>query len=376
MGPLETAATRGTVLAPLSIMVRNASRGCLRVAVLSLEADTSASWYVRILSPMAVLRQRIELLLGADREGANVSVDLDVIDRADLVLIQRLFPARATWPVIESVIQSGKRIVYEAEDFLLDPDRTDPDYLRSRLCRPYISDLMRAADAVIVPTAALREAYSAYSDSIHVIPYLINDSLWGRPVREPTGAVGVGFLGRPNDEGNLALIEDAVLAVHGRLRERIRLVLIGCCTPKLAAISGVQVLPEPVDYPARAKALREAGIDLALAPMRETTFNRCKGGLCWLEYSACGAAGIYTDLAGIREAVTNGSTGLLVGPSPEEWSKAIENLVLDQHQRVSLARAAQEDVFSRYTIAAGAARLAETLELVARPPAWPRQAGA
>lgn len=357
-------------------MVRKTLRGCLRIAVLSLEAETSVSWYVRILSPMAVLRQRIELLLGAHREGTNVSVDLDVIDGADLVLIQRLFPARATWPVIESLIQSGKRIVYEAEDFLLEPDRTDPDYLRARLCRPYIIDLMRAADAVIVPTIALREAYSAYSDAIHVIPHLVNGSLWERPVREPTGAVGVGFLGRPSDEANLALIEDAMLAVHDRLRERIRLALIGCGTPKLAAISGVQILPEPVDYPARAKALREAGIDLALAPMCDTPFNRCKGGLCWLEHSACGAAGIYTDLAGIRESVTDGSTGLLVGPSPEEWSKAIENLVLDPPRRIALARAAQQEILSRHTIAAGAARLAETLELVAEPSAWPRQAGA
>lgn len=342
---------------------------CLRVAVLSLEAETSASWYVRILAPMAALRHRIELLLGACREGANVSVDLDIIDHADLVLVQRLFPARATWAVIESLIQSGKPLVYEAEDALLDPDRADPDYLRTRLCRPYIIDLIRSAHAVIVPTAALRHAYSDYSESIHVVPHSLNESLWLRPVQEPVGPVVVGFLGCPSDVGNLALIEDSLLTAYDRLRDQIRLVFIGCVTPKLAAIPGMQVLPEPMDYPARAGALREAGIDLALAPLRDTAMNRCRGGLSWLEYSACGSAGIYSDLAGIRESVTDGRTGLLAGSSSVEWSRAIETLVRDPQQRTSLARAAQEEVLSRHAIGAGAARLAETLEVVAKPTA-------
>jgi glycosyltransferase involved in cell wall biosynthesis len=317
---------------------------------------------------MAALRDRIEFFLGASRDGTNVSIDLDVIDGADLVLVQRLFPTRATWSVLESILESEKPVVYETEDLLLDPDRTDPEYLRMRLCRPYIIDFLRNADAVTVATSALREEFSTYTQSVHVIPDLVHESLWTKPVRRPAGPVVLGFSGRPSDESNLELIEEALLDVHTRLRDQIGFVFIGCGTAKLARIPGARVLPEPPDYPVRARAVREAGIDIALAPLVDTSFNRCKGRLHWLEYSACGIAGIYADLPGYRESVTHGRTGLLVGPSPQEWAKAIEELVLDRELQISIARSAQQQVLSRHTIAAGASRLAQILEAVAHPP--------
>jgi hypothetical protein len=54
---------------------------CLRVAVLSLEPEMSESWYLWVLAPMAALRDRVELLLGARQEGCKVSIDPQLIDR-------------------------------------------------------------------------------------------------------------------------------------------------------------------------------------------------------------------------------------------------------------------------------------------------------
>ena len=169
------------------------AKGCLRIAILSLEPETSTSWYGRILTPFAALRDRIEFFLGAVSKGANVSVDLDVIDSADLVLVQRLFPTRATWSVLESILDSKKPVVYETDDLLLNPDRTDPEYLRTRLCKPYIIDLVSAADAVTVATSALCDAFRAYASSIHVIPDFVHEPLWMNAVRGPVGPVVLGF---------------------------------------------------------------------------------------------------------------------------------------------------------------------------------------
>jgi glycosyltransferase involved in cell wall biosynthesis len=233
-----------------------------------------------------------------------------------------------------------------------------------RLCKPYIIDLLGAANAVTVSTSALRDAFSAYTSSVHVIPDFVHEPLWTNSVRGPVGPVVLGFSGHPGDETNLELIEGALLEVHARFRDRIGFVFIGCATPRLAQIPGARVLPEPPDYPTRALAVRDAGVDIALAPLVDTPFNRCKGRLRWLEYSACGITGIYADLPGYRESVTHGRTGLLVGPSPQEWEKAIEELVMDRERQISIARSAQQEVLSRHTVAAGASRLVETLESV------------
>ncbi|MCH8925869.1 MAG: glycosyltransferase, partial [Proteobacteria bacterium] len=166
-----------------------------------------------------------------------------------------------------------------------------------------------------------------------VLPELLHASLWAQPIREPSTTPTIGFLGQASDAANLALIEDALVNVSTRLGSRVRFVFIGCVTPTLAALPGVRVLPEPLDYPARARVMHEAGLDIALAPLRDTAFNRCKGRLRWLEYSAAGAAGIYSDLPGIRESVSPGRTGLLVGSAPEAWASALEQLALDDPGR-------------------------------------------
>ena len=84
---------------------------------------------------------------------------------------------------------------------------------------------------------------------------------------------------------------------------------------------------------------------------------------------------IYSDLPGIRESVSPGKTGLLVGSSPEAWASAIEELVLNPEQRATIARTAQSEVLSRHTVEAGAQGLAETLEAVAKDP-YPSAASA
>jgi hypothetical protein len=315
----------------------------LRVAVLSLEPETSESWYVRILAPMAILQDRIELLLGARREGSKVSIDPEAIESADVVLVQRFFPTRATWSELGSVIDSGKPVVYDTDDLLIEPDRTQCDYLRARLCTPYMADLMRAAATATVSSAALRDATAPYASSIRVVPDFVHAPLWQRPVRDPAHSVVIGFSGQASEAANLALIEEALLEVHAKLGDRVRFAFLGCATPALVRLAGARVLPEPTDYPSRARAVCEARIDIALLPLADTAFNRCRSHRRWLEYSAAGIAGVYADLPGQRESLVRGRTGLLVGTAPQDWAQAIEELATDAGRRCAIARAAQAD---------------------------------
>ena len=80
----------------------------LRVAILSIEPQDSAAWFVRVLTPLAALTDRIEPLLAAAREGTRVSIDPSAIQAADRVPVQRLFPTRAISPFFRRA-GSGRR---------------------------------------------------------------------------------------------------------------------------------------------------------------------------------------------------------------------------------------------------------------------------
>ncbi len=70
------------------------------------------------------------------------------------------------------------------------------------------------------------------------------------------------------------------------------------------------------------------GLDIGLAPLLPSGFNRCRSDVKFLEYASRGAAGIYTDLEPYRDSVVDGETGLLYR-TPEELVQCLDRLAGD-----------------------------------------------
>ena len=52
-------------------------------------------------------------------------------------------------------------------------------------------------------------------------------------------------------------------------------------------------------------------LDIGLAPLLPTSYNRCRSDIKFLEYASCGVVGIYADLEPYRTSVVQGETGFL-----------------------------------------------------------------
>jgi hypothetical protein len=102
--------------------------------------------------------------------------------------------------------------------------------------------------------------------------------------------------------------------------------------------------------------LSESRIDIGLAPLHDTPFNRAKSDIKYLEYSAVGAATIASPVAPYQASVRH-DRGILVTPNtPEAWSRAILRLVEDTRLRQKLAVNAHEWVRSERSIEATATK--------------------
>ena len=91
--------------------------------------------------------------------------------------------------------------------------------------------------------------------------------------------------------------------------------------------------------------------DIALAPLRESQFNQCKSDIKFLDYSAIGAAGIYSHGPAYETTVRHEETGLLVDGVTEAWVDALETLLADGRYRNRLARNASEYLWGQRTLA-------------------------
>jgi colanic acid/amylovoran biosynthesis glycosyltransferase len=87
-----------------------------------------------------------------------------------------------------------------------------------------------------------------------------------------------------------------------------------------------------------------------------------------MEAMACGRPVVATAIAGVRELVRDGETGLLVTPGrPEELSRAIASLLRGPDLRARLVDAAREHVSREYDVDRSAGKLEELFSALLRP---------
>jgi glycosyltransferase involved in cell wall biosynthesis len=92
-------------------------------------------------------------------------------------------------------------------------------------------------------------------------------------------------------------------------------------------------------------------VDVALAPLKETTFNKCKSELKIIEAAAMGKALIASDVYPYNEILRHGENALVVKESRKrDWYKAIKTLTNDADMRQSLAANLKNDIAKQFDI--------------------------
>ena len=157
---------------------------------------------------------------------------------------------------------------------------------------------------------------------IHVAPNCINYDAWkiDKRERQESEFVRVGYVGGSLHDEDILIIYKAMLPI---LKEEslVRLIIrSGALRPDFLKdhpqIDFKTVSWNIDEYPQK---LYDLDIDLALAPLRDTNFNRCKSAIKWLEWASLDVPVIASDIVtyhGIRKIK-------LVSNEPEKWTEAI-----------------------------------------------------
>ena len=89
-----------------------------------------------------------------------------------------------------------------------------------------------------------------------------------------------------------------------------------------------------------------AEMDINLAPLVDTVFNRAKSEIKWLEAALVGVPTIASDLGSFSEAIKQEQTGILV--ADELWYEKLKDLVSDKTQSKDLGSQAKSQVMMEY----------------------------
>lgn len=296
----------------------------------------------------------------------------EAVDQADAVLIQREFPrfTAAFDAVLARARAAGKPVLYELDDLLLELPRDHPGWRYHARSRPALLRAVLAADAVLVSTAPLADYLRPFNPNVRVWPNCWDAALWPLvppAVGDPAAPVVIGYVGTHTHGPDVAQIGPVLRRVLERHAGRVRVRFLGGTPPPPEVAGRPDVAWEQfarLDYADYARALRTEQLDIALAPLRDEPFNRCKSAIKYLEYSALGAAGVYSRLPPYAAVVASGQTGWLAS-APADWEAALEALITQPEQRLSLAAAAQADLQARWRLTDRAAEWAAGLTATA-----------
>jgi hypothetical protein len=142
----------------------------------------------------------------------------------------------------------------------------------------------------------------------------------------------VGWAGAPQHLNDLEFLREVIEAT----RKDVDWVFLGMCPDALKPLVSEHVGMRPfAEYP---EALAGASLDLALAPLQDTPFNRCKSHLKVLEYGILGIPVIASAL----DPYLHCPVTLIEGTESDAWRSAIQAAVADGQGRVDQAEELQD----------------------------------
>jgi glycosyltransferase involved in cell wall biosynthesis len=202
-----------------------------------------------------------------------------------------------------------------------------------------------------------------------VVPNAIDERLY-RYRTDDLSAPGspkvIGYMGTGTHDKDIMMIAQALRAVMRRSDVELQIVggfLDPAITEFFAGLP-VRYLDNKggQEYPSFIRwMVANARWDLAIAPLDATPFTMCKSDLKFLDYSALGVAGVYSQVRPYEEGVEHLETGYLAPNSVDAWSEALERLLNDDALRDRIANKARDYVFSKRTLAHCAAEWRDTI---------------
>lgn len=211
-------------------------------------------------------------------------------------------------------------------------------------------ELLNIADLITVTTVELGNQLRKYAPKTRmaVLPNLVDPERWLPMKKNDTDEIRIGWQGGSAHFDDLRMIIADLKSIHDK-NKNVKFVFMGVQYDSLmeefdGAIEWVPWHGDIATYPL---VVRDMKLDIALAPLKDTTFNRGKSQLKWIEYSIMGVPTIASDVV-YKDYISHGKTGMIARQG--EWEKYIQELIDDKEKRLSIGKKAKERIKNKYSI--------------------------
>lgn len=351
--------------------------------ILGIERDELATNHYRILQPLYKLREHslAEILTLKDYE-LGFKSSPDKVLMADMVVIYS--PSSEQWlDFVKTLRRNGKIVVADFDDNPFNTSPLNPAYRyfgteevaykwpdgtvdmlwsqdmtgsdgsadffnieRNIKHRDLFKIAFKKSDLVTTTNETLASEFRKLNPNVSILPNLIDFSMYPK-VDCVKKEVRIGWQGGSSHYEDICMIVEPLKKILNKY-DNVKFVYWGDWRfqnlfkdfpqDKIEFQSWVK----HSTYPYKLACIN---LDIGLCPVVDSVFNRCKSAIKYFEYSVMGAATIASNIPPYSEVITE-KEGILV--SEDKWFDAIEELILNKENRLTLAKNAYENVYMNH----------------------------
>lgn len=331
-------------------------------------AQMESLWPANIIADISYNREKFEKVMKADvfllqrvigknfvkkiQEVilANKNNNKLVIDHDDNVFrVSPLSNHYNDYGTEEIKIQSGGKVIYEWKDGV----NIDIKKNISRLDE--IKWSLEKCDMLTVTTDILAEAFRPYCGNIRVLPNCVDMKIWNKLplIRPKPEEIRIYWSGGHSHWEDLFMVKDVLIEIANK-HKNVKIV-----------ISGWKPVGMEEDYPKDQFEFRPwsdtqaypyttaiSDPDIAIIPLVDNEFNRCKSAIKWVEMAALKVPAVTSLVSPYQELVDlKLDNGIFIEKNDRNlWVKGIEMLINDVELRKKIGQNAYDTVKENFDI--------------------------
>lgn len=351
--------------------------------------DHGACGLYRLDNPLLAVKKSGDAAVYRVNKGDSILDNIECL-KADIFVMPRLFH-ESMLNVIKKLQNEGKKLVIDYDDNMFNvmpltsaykefgteevqykfPDGNivdlwvDGKNINIKENKQKIEGIKKAlgqADLVTVTTDILAEAYREYNPNVVALPNCVDMSLWQKlPLKRETDEIRLFWTGGDSHYGDLMLLPEVLKAIMDKYKN-VKFVTFGAHFQ-----AALKNLPsdrlehhgwiDPHAYPYKAAILNP---DIALIPLEDTVFNKCKSNIKWVEMSSMDVPCVTSLVSPYKEYAKEDNGVFIEDNDKDAWIDGISYLIDNPDKRVEFAKNAKQTVKDKFDITTQYHRWTET----------------
>ena len=269
----------------------------------------------------------------------------------DIIVPQGVVDLEALKTLLEIRNEYGTKIMIDFDD-MLKVGEDNPHHQQHEVLDAVeiLQSFTRFVDGVTTTNDFLAERLKEFNKNVYVVDNYMDLDYWQLPLKKnTTDKIRICYVGSVTHILDIELVAPALKKILTKYKDKVELIMVGDLRWReyFEGFNNVEC-QLGVPFESYASRLNGLGMDIGIAPLRDTEFNHCKSTIKWMENTIAGGVTVASPTK-YNLVINHGENGFIANTT-DEWVNYLSQLIEDATLREKMHSRAYKDVVQNYSL--------------------------